>query len=152
MTNVSYPKNPWLRNSKICDVYLCCLRKHWRLPSRLLELLLSCEIACPIPDRLFLPHPSGIIVGEESELSDDVVLMQQVTLGCRVPYINEKKEFGYPILKEGVYIGPGAKLMGRITIGEWSVIGANAVITMSLPPYSIAVGHNKILEKKSTEL
>jgi serine O-acetyltransferase len=57
-----------------------------------------------------------------------------------------------PILKEGVYVGPGAKILGHITIGEWSVIGANAVVTSDVPPFSIAVGNNRILEKKTTEI
>ena len=62
------------------------------------------------------------------------------------------KDDGDPILKEGVYVGPGAKILGRITIGEWSIIGANAVVTESVPAYSVVVGHNKVLRMKSTEL
>ena len=46
----------------------------------------------------------------------------------------------------------GRERNSATAIGEWSVIGANAVITMDLPPYSIAVGYNRILEKKSSEL
>jgi serine O-acetyltransferase len=128
------------------------LRHGWRIPGKLLGLLLSCEVACPVPERLFLPHPTGIICGEQSVLHNDVVLMQQVTLGCRRPYQNAVPEFGYPILKEGAYIGPGARIMGRVTIGEWSVIGANAVVTADVPPFGVVVGHNRILEIKSTNL
>jgi serine O-acetyltransferase len=114
-------------------------------------LLLNCEFPCPIPNRLFLPHPYGIVVGKESQLFDDVVLMQQVNLGCRRPYGLQGKKDGYPVIKEGAYLGPGAKVLGPVVVGEWAVIGANAVITVDVPPYAVAVGFNKILNKKSSE-
>lgn len=151
MTKLRYPKNPSVSNAKIVTLYLYCLRKKWHILSKIIELLLNCEIACEVPDRLFIPHPSGIVAGRESELSNDVVLMQQVTLGCRRPYCNDIKEFGYPILKEGVYVGAGAKVMGRVIIGEWAIIGPNAVVTIDVPAYSVVVGYNKILSQKSTE-
>jgi serine O-acetyltransferase len=58
----------------------------------------------------------------------------------------------HPIVEEGAYIGPGAKILGNVTIGAWSLIGANAVVTQDVPPYGIVVGHNRILDKKTTEL
>ena len=152
MPKLAYPRNPWLGNPRIAELYLSCLRKQWRVPAKLLGIILNCEFASTIPARLFIPHPFGIIVGPGSELANDVVLMQQVTLGCRRPYANDIPEFGYPIIKEGAYIGPGAKLMGRITIGEWSIVGANAVITIDVPPHGVAVGYNKILDQKSSDL
>lgn len=152
MSTISYPKNKWIRNPKVGDLYLYCLRRQWFKLGKIIGLVLNSDISCKIPVRLFIPHPFGIIVGKQCELSNDVVLMQQVTLGARRPYYNEIEAFGYPILREGVYVSPGAKILGRVTIGEWSVIGANAVITTDVPPYSIAVEHNKILNKKSTEL
>ena len=115
-------------------------------------LLLNCDIVSEVPERLFLPHPSGIVVGTYTRIHNDVVLLQQVTLGVANPYFDKeiKAEEAYPIVEEGVYVGPGARVLGFITVGKWSVIGANAVVTEDVPPYSIVVGHNKILEKKST--
>jgi serine O-acetyltransferase len=149
----SYPKNPWIRNGRIAKLYLFFLRHRWRIPSRLLGFLLNCQIGCPVPEHIFLPHPFGIIINTNSKLGNNIVLLQQVTLGVVNPYYHASDPFGLdPSLKEGVFGGAGAKILGHITIGEWSVIGANAVVTSDVPPYSIVVGHNKILEKKSTEL
>lgn len=151
-SKLHYPKNPYIKNSKIADLYLFCRRKQFRLAAKLLGLLLGCDIRCKIPARLFLPHPTGIVVDTDCVLGDDVVLLQQVTLGVQHPYGRLVKEFRDPVLKDGVYVGPGAKILGRVTIGEWSVIGANAVITCDVPAYSIAVGHNKILKMSALEL
>lgn len=136
------------------DWYLSCLRRKWRIPGKMFGLLLGCEIGCEVPERIFMPHPNGIVVDTYSQLSNDVVLLQQVTLGVAHPYYdrNVDERLVDPILKEGVYVGPGAKVLGHVTIGEWSVIGANAVITVNVPPNSIAVGHNRILDKKSSEI
>jgi serine O-acetyltransferase len=101
---------------------------------------------------LFIPHPNGIVTGGEVQLENDVVLLQQVTLGCRSAYAGNSKNDGDPTLKEGVYVGPGAKILGRITVGEWSIVGANAVITENVPAYSIVVGHNKLLPTTTKEL
>ena len=118
----------------------------------MLGLLMGCQITCPIPSRLFLPHPIGIVVDSTCILSDDVVLLQQVTLGSKYPYGRVANERVNPTLKQGVYVGPGARVLGPITIGEWSVIGANAVITQDVPAYSIAVGHKNFLRKRPTGL
>ena len=68
------------------------------------------------------------------------------------PYDSELEGDGYPVLREGVYVGPGARILGHVIVGEWSVIGANAVVTIDVSPYSVVVGHNKVLDKKSTEI
>jgi serine acetyltransferase len=154
MAKSSYPRNRCVRNGPAVEWYLFFLRRKWRIPARVIGLLLGCEIRCEVPDRIFIPHTNGIVADTCCKISNDVVLLQQVTLGGIHPYYdcNIKGDEVDPILKEGVFVGAGAKILGHITIGEWSVIGANAVITIDLPPYSIAVGHNKVLDKKTTEL
>jgi serine acetyltransferase len=149
---ISYPKNRYVYNSKLGALYLSCLRKQWRIPGKILGTLLNCDIFCKIPDRLFIPHPYGIVAGGQTVLSNDVVLLQQATLGCLGPYDSELEGDGYPVLMEGVYVGPGARILGHVIVGEWAVIGANAVVTVNVPPYSVVVGHNKVLEQKSSEL
>jgi len=150
----SYPLNRRLRNGKLVGAYLFCLRHNWRIPAKCFSLLLGCQIACRVPERLFIPHAFGIVVGPNSQIHNDVVLLQEVTLGVAGPYDRSytKQSDTEPVLMEGVYVGPGAKILGHITVGEWSVIGANAVVTINVPPYSIVVGYNRILDKKSTEL
>ncbi len=128
------------------------MRREWSKPANLLGYILGSQIACKIPARLFLPHPFGIVVSSESVLFDDVVLLQQVTLGARYPYGKIGQKRREPELRQGVYVGPGARILGAVTVGDYSVIGANAVVTEDVPPYSIIVGHNKILKMKSTEL
>jgi serine O-acetyltransferase len=118
----------------------------------MLGLLIGCEIRCHVPERLFIPHPNGIVTGNNVRLGNDIVLLQQVTLGCRSAYSHVTKDDGDPTLEAGVFVGAGARILGRVTIGEWSIIGANAVITEDVPAYSIAVGYNKLLQMTTRDL
>ena len=149
-----YPKNPYIQNGVAARVYLAWLRRGWQLPAKTLGLVLGCELACPLPERLFLPHPNGVIADTHCRLGNDVVLRQQVTLGVARPYYDHRLDplKVDPILEDGVYVGPGAKILGRINIGTWSVIGANAVVTIDVPPNSIVVGFNRLLEKPASDL
>jgi serine O-acetyltransferase len=149
MSQVIHPRNPTIRNTKIADAYLWFARRPKLRPlRRFFDLLLGCEIECEIPERLFLGHPYGIIVGPYTELGNNVVLNQQVTLGGKNPWHSDpdiSQEF--PVLEEGVYVGAGAKILGHVRIGAWSIVGANAVVTRDVPPDSTVVGCNKIVTK-----
>ena len=151
MAKIFYTKNPNLKNGPLAEAYLFCLRRKWRLPARLIGLVLACEIRSAVPARLFIPHPAGIVVANGARIGNDVVLLQQATLGCRSAYAGSLDD-GDPTLEEGVYVGPGARILGRVTIGAWSIIGANAVVTESVPPFSIVVGHNQILATSTKDL
>lgn len=141
-----HPVNPWISNGILVDFYLGTLRKRQRLIRRLLETLLNTEIDCPLPAKLFLPHPYGIIVGTTSHLAENVTLMHQVTLGGRDPWCqNTDLKNEYPRLEEGVYVGAGAKVIGPVKIGAWAMVGANAVVTKDVPPMHTVVGSNQIL-------
>lgn len=152
MAKKYFPKNPNLCNGSLAEAYLFCLRHGWRRLARVFGLLLACEIRSQVPERLFIPHPAGIVVGNGARIANDVVLLQQVTLGCVNAYAGVAKNDGDPTLEEGVYVGPGARILGRVTIGAWSIIGANAVVTKSVPAHSIVVGHNKILAASTKDL
>ena len=142
-----HPVNPWIRNGYIADLYLQSLRREIRPVSRILSFLLGTEIACALPKALHLPHPYGIIVGAESSLGENVTLMHQVTLGGKDPWCAASNLEGqFPALGEGVYVGAGAKLLGPVQIGEWAVIGANAVVTKSVPAFATVVGENRIIK------
>jgi len=97
-----------------------------------------------------MPHPFGVITGPTCKIGEDVTLMQFASLGPKDPwYQGDTWENLYPILEEGVYVSMGAKILGPVTIGAWSVIGANAVVTEDIPPFSTVFGNNRVL--RSTE-
>jgi serine O-acetyltransferase len=79
------------------------------------------------------PHPSGVVIHRETIVHEDCLIMQQVTLG-------QTAEFGAPTLARGVYVGAGAKILGRVHIGENARIGANAVVLKDVPANTTAVG------------
>jgi len=146
MARAVHPRNPWISNNRLTRFYLWTLRRKIPLLRRILGGFLGSEIDCELPERIFLPHPYGIIVGGFAELGNDVTLMQQVTLGGKDPWCQKtdlKDEF--PKLREGVYVGAGAKILGSVTIGAWAVIGANAVVTKDVPAAATVVGHNHII-------
>ena len=86
--------------------------------------------------RFFIDHGMGIVIGETTEIHDDVTLYHGVTLGGTT-WVAEKR---HPTLEKGVVIGAGAKVLGPITIGEQSRIGSNSVVLKEVPPHSTVVG------------
>lgn len=86
--------------------------------------------------RLFIDHGMGVVIGETAEIGDDVMLYHGVTLGGRTRDGGKR----HPTLGDGVVIGAGAKVLGPITIGAGSAIGANAVVTKDAPEDSVLVG------------
>ena len=135
----------------MADFYLNLVRKGSSSYLRkLIEHILHTVLSCPVPERLHLPHPFGIIAGRSSRIGEDVTLMHFCTLGPKDPwYQGEGWNNMYPTLEEGVYVSMGAKVLGPITIGAWSVIAANAVVSEDIPPFSTVFGQNRIL--RSTE-
>src|SRR5664280_1092695 len=84
-------------------------------------------------DRLKLPHPNGFVVHQDALIGDDCMIMQQVTIG------QLSEEFA-PVIGSGVYIGAGAKVLGKVTIGDRARIGANAIVLCDVPAGWTAVG------------
>ena len=85
---------------------------------------------------LFIDHGMGVVIGETSIIKDDVTLYQGVTLGGT----GKQKTKRHPTLGNNVVVGTGAKVLGNITIGDNSYIGANAVVIKDVPPNSTIVG------------
>ncbi len=85
----------------------------------------------------FIDHGMGVVVGETSEIGDDVTLYQGVTLGG-TGFATGKR---HPTVEDNVTIGSGAKLLGPITVGHGSKIGANSVVIHDVPPNSTVVGN-----------
>jgi serine O-acetyltransferase len=86
--------------------------------------------------RLFIDHGLGVVIGETAIVGDDVTLYQGVTLG------GTGKEHGkrHPTIEDNVVIGGGAKVLGNITVGQNSRIGAGSVVLRSVPEHSTVVG------------
>ena len=109
-----------------------------RLLMSLVRWITGIEIhpAAKIGRGLFIDHGMGVVIGETAVIGDNVTLFQGVTLG------GTGKERGkrHPTIKNNVVIGTGAKVLGHITVGEHSVIGANAVVIRDVPEHSTVVG------------
>jgi len=86
--------------------------------------------------RFFIDHGMGVVIGETAEIGDDVMLYHGVTLGGR----SMSKGKRHPTLGDGVAVGAGAKVLGPVTIGAHSVVGANAVVTRDAPAHSVLLG------------
>ncbi len=85
---------------------------------------------------LFIDHGMGVVIGETAEIGADVTLYHGVTLGGT----SLQKGKRHPTLEDNVVVGAGAKVLGAITIGHDSRIGANAVVVKPVPPDSVVVG------------
>jgi serine O-acetyltransferase len=109
-----------------------------RLISHVARWLTGIEIhpGATIGKRFFIDHGMGVVIGETSEIGDDVTLYHGVTLGGTTW---EKKK-RHPTLEDGVIVGAGAKVLGAIIIGEQSRIGANSVVFRDVPEHSTVVG------------
>lgn len=121
----------------------------WRLPARLVShlgrLLTGIEIhpGASIGRRFVIDHGFGVVVGETTDISDDVTLYQGVTLGGISPAVDSRNQVAvkrHPTLQSGVIVGSGAQILGPITVGEGARIGANSVVTRDVAPGVSAVG------------
>ena len=109
-----------------------------RMNSNLARFLTGIEIhpGAQFGKRVFIDHGMGIVVGETAIVGDDVLIYQGVVLGGTTT----QKTKRHPTIEKGVVIGAGAKVMGNITIGEYSKIGTGAVVLKDVPPESTCVG------------
>src|SRR3954470_20970817 len=93
--------------------------------------------AAEIGDAFFIDHGSGVVIGDTAEIGDNVTLYQGVTLGG-TGFATGKR---HPTLEDNVTVGSGAKLLGPITVGHGSKVGANSVVIHDVPPNSTVVGN-----------
>jgi serine O-acetyltransferase len=109
-----------------------------RFVSHLSRFLTGIEIhpAARIGRGVFIDHGMGIVIGETAEVGDNVSLLQGVTLGGT----STRREKRHPTLRDNVTVGAGAKIIGAITIGENSRVGAGSVVVRDVPPNAVVVG------------
>lgn len=91
-------------------------------------------LAASIDGGLYIPHPYGIVVGV-STIGRDVTILQNVTIGRK-----GRSDPGGPRIEDGAWLAAGAVVLGDITIGQNSIVGANSVVMNSVPADSMAVG------------
>ncbi|NOZ64879.1 MAG: serine O-acetyltransferase [Caldiserica bacterium] len=117
-------------------------KKGWVVPARFIShigrFLTGIEIhpGAKIGRKFFIDHGMGVVIGETTEIGSDVLLYQGVVLGG----VSLEKKKRHPTIKDHVVIGAGAKVLGNITIGEWSRIGAGSVVVKDVPSHSTVVG------------
>ncbi len=100
-----------------------------------------------IHPTVVFPHPVGVVVGSGVTICENAIIHQNVTLGMKY---NENKEFGVTI-GAGTRICANTVVVGNVTIGKNCVIGANSIITKSIPDNSVVVGANKIIRTNSMD-
>ena len=117
-----------------------------RIISQLSRFFTGIEIhpKAKIGKNLFIDHGMGVVIGETSEINDNVTIYHNVTLGGTSPSINTNEQRNskrHPTLEENVVVGSGAQILGPIVIGKNSLIGANAVVTKDVAEKSIMAGN-----------
>ena len=116
-----------------------------KIISQLARFLTGIEIhpAARIGKNLFIDHGMGVVIGETSEIGDNVTIYHGVTLGGISPSVNSDQQRNikrHPTVQDKVVIGSGAQILGPITLGKNSKIGSNAVVTNDVPDNAIMVG------------
>lgn len=87
--------------------------------------------------NLFIDHGFGVVIGATAIIGDNVTILHGVTLGAR----HQVGEHRHPHIKNNAFIGAHAQLLGNITVGEYSKVGANAVVLENIPDYFTAAGN-----------
>ena len=116
-----------------------------RIISQFSRFLTGIEIhpKAKIGKNLFIDHGMGVVIGETSEIGDNVTIYHNVTLGGISPSINSNEQRDikrHPTLEDNVVIGSGAQILGPITIGKNSLIGSNSVVTKNVSEKSVMAG------------
>lgn len=152
---IIYKKDPAAKN--IFEVVLCypgfhalllhrIAHKLWKMKLPLIPRMISTfsrfltgidiHPGAQIGRRFFIDHGMGVVIGETTIIGDDVLLYQGVTLGGT----SSKKEKRHPTLGRGVVVGAGAKVLGNITLGNYSKVGAGSVVVDDVPEHATVVG------------
>ena len=116
-----------------------------RIISQFSRFLTGIEIhpGAKIGKNLFIDHGMGVVIGETSDIGNNVTIYHMATLGGIAPSINSNDQRNikrHPTIKDEVVIGSGAQVLGPVTVGRCAKIGANAVIIKDVPEKAVMVG------------
>ena len=116
-----------------------------RIISQFSRFLTGIEIhpGAKIGKNLFIDHGMGVVIGETSEIGDNVTIYHMATLGGIAPSINSNDQRNmkrHPTIEDEVVIGSGAQVLGPVRVGRCAKIGANAVVTKDVPEKAVMVG------------
>ena len=116
-----------------------------RIISQLSRFLTGIEIhpGAKIGKNLFIDHGMGVVIGETSEIGNNVTIYHMATLGGISPSINsndQRQVKRHPTLNDCVVVGSGAQILGPVMIGANAKVGANAVVTKNVPENAVMVG------------
>ena len=116
-----------------------------RIISQFSRFLTGIEIhpKAKIGENLFMDHGMGGVIGETSEIGNNVTIYHMVTLGGISPSINsdnQRDSKRHPTLMDNVVVGSGAQVLGPVVVGKNAKIGANAVVTKDVPENAVMVG------------
>ena len=116
-----------------------------RIISQFSRFLTGIEIhpGAKIGKNLFIDHGMGVVIGETSEIGDNVTIYHMVTLGGISPSINSNNQRNikrHPTLMDNVVVGSGAQILGPVVVGKNSNIGANAVVTKNVEENAVMIG------------
>jgi serine O-acetyltransferase len=116
-----------------------------RIVSQFSRFMTGIEIhpKAKIGKNLFIDHGMGVVIGETSDIGDNVTIYHNVTLGGISPSINsenQRETKRHPTLHDYVVVGSGAQVLGPIVVGKNAKIGANAVVTKNVPENGVMVG------------
>ena len=116
-----------------------------RVLSQLNRSLTGIEIhpKAKVGKNLFIDHGMGVVIGETSDIADNVTIYHMVTLGGISPSINsndQRNSKRHPTLMDNVVVGSGAQVLGPVVVGKNAKIGANAVVTKDVPENAVMVG------------
>ena len=116
-----------------------------RIISQFSRFLTGIEIhpKAKIGQNLFIDHGMGVVIGETSEIGNNVTIYHMVTLGGISPSIKSEEQRDvkrHPTLMDNVVVGSGAQILGPVVIGKNAKVGANAVVTKDVPENAVMVG------------
>ena len=115
-----------------------------RIISQFSRFLTGIEIhpGAKIGKNLFIDHGMGVVIGETSDIGDNVTIYHMATLGGIAPSINSNDQRNikrHPTIEDEVVIGSGAQVLGPVTVGRWAKIGAKEVISKDVPEKAVMV-------------
>jgi len=116
-----------------------------RIISQFSRFLTGIEIhpKAKIGKNLFIDHGMGVVIGETSNIKDNVTIYHMVTLGGIAPSLNSNDQRDikrHPTLENNVVVGSGAQVLGPIVVGKNAKVGANAVVTKDVPANAVMIG------------